>query len=167
MRIDTGDVYPKHGIWFYLRGFTLTFPLVIPISPAGLPVDFCPTDFEENKITSHCVFPNFVHHLSNFVRQGGKNLVDDLSDFINYYAKMQPVYIVPSGTQFAKAYVECGGYTCVSEGFWAQIRGNGLASTAGDPRIPLEYMAPGMVRLPGIQWAIACIYKQTMAKWFL
>jgi hypothetical protein len=165
-RTDSEDVYPKHGVWFYLQGFTSTFPLVIPISPAGLPIDFCPTNFEEN-IVAYCILPNFVHYLSSFMRRGRKGSADNVSDFIQYYAKMQPAYIAPAGTEFTRAYVECGEYSSVVEGFWAQTRGNGLALIAGDPRIPLEYMAPDMVRLPGVKWAIGCIYQQTMAKWFL
>lgn len=165
--MDTGDVYPRYGVWFYLHGFTSTFPLVIPISPAGLPVDFCPNNFEENTIASYCILPNFVHYLFSFMRRGGKGLMDDLSGFINYYTKMQPAYISPAGTEFTRAFVECGGYSCVFEGFWAQTLGNGLAPIAGDPGIPLEYMAPDVVRLPGVKWAIACIFKQTMARWFL
>jgi len=165
-RTDPGDVYPKYGIWFYLRGFTSTFPLVIPMSLAGLPVDFCPTDFEAGTIVSYCILPNFVHYLSSFVRRNPKVLVDDVSDFISYYARMQPVYIAPAGSGFTRAHVECGEYSCVAEGFWAQTRGNGLAPIAGDPRIPLECMAPDALRLPGIRWVIECVYKQTMAKWF-
>lgn len=160
-RMDTGDVYPKHGVWFYLRGFTSTFPLVIPMSPAGLPVDFCPTDFKESTIVSYCILPNFVHYLSSFMRQRPKDLT-----FIDYYAKMQPAYIAPAGTEFTKAYVRCGGYSCVIGGFWAQTCGSGLAPVVGDPTIPLGYMAPDVIRLPGVRWAIECVYKRTMAKWF-
>lgn len=166
-RMDTGGVYPKYGVWFYLQGFTSTFPLVIPMSPAGLPVDFRPTDFEDKTITSYCILPNFVHYLSSFMRRGPRDLVGDISAFVDYYAKMQPAYIAPAGTEFARAHVECGAYPCVIEGFWAQTCGNGLAPIAGDPRIPIDYMAPDMVRLPGIKWAIECIYRKTMAKWFL
>lgn len=167
MRMDTRDVYPKYGVWFYLQGFTSTFPLVIPMSPAGLPVDFCPTDSEENTIVSYCILPNFVHYLSSFMRQCPRALVGDVSTFMDYYAKMQPAYIAPAGTEFTRAHVECGGYSCVVEGFWAQTCGDGLAHIAGDPRIPMGYMTPDVVRLPGIRWAIECIYKQTLAKWFL
>lgn len=166
MRVDKGDVYPKHGVWFYLQGFTSTFPLVIPISLAGLPVDFRPTDFEENTIASYCILPNFVHYLSSFMRQGSKDPVASVSDFIDYYAKMQPTYAAPAGSGFTRSYVECGEYSCVVEGFRAQSCGNGLAPIAGDPRIPLQHMAPGIVKLPGVRWAIECIYEQIMAKWF-
>jgi len=166
-RMDAGDMYPKYGVWFYLQGFTSTFPLVIPMSPAGLPVDFCPTDFEGNTIVSYCILPNFVHYLSSFMGRGRRRMVDDVSGFIDYYAKMQPAYIAPAGTEFTRAHVECGEISCVVEGFWAQTCGNGLAPIAGDPRIPLEYMAPDMIRLPGVKWVIECIFKQTMAKWFL
>jgi hypothetical protein len=165
-RTDSGDVYPKYGVWFYLRGFASTFPLVIPVSPAGLPVDFCPANFEDNTIVAYCILPNFVHYLSSFMKRGRKSSVDDISAFIRYYAKMQPAYIATAGTDFSRAYVECGEYSCVVEGFWAQTRGNGLAPIAGDPRIPLEYMAPDVLKLPGIKWAIECVYEQTMAKWF-
>lgn len=167
VRMDTGDVYPKHGVWFYLQGFASTFPLVIPMSPACLPVDLCSTDFKENTIAAYCILPNFVHYLSSFVRRYPRDLLDDVSVFIDYYARMQPAYIVPVGTEFTKVYVRCGSYSRAVEGFWAQSCGNGVAVIAGDPGIPLEYMAPGMARLPGIRWAIECIYKQTMAKWFL
>lgn len=93
--------------------------------------------------------------------------MDDVSGFINYYTKMQPAYVVPARTEFTRAYVECGEYSSAFEGFWAQTRGNGLAPIAGDPRIPLEYMTSDVVRLPGVRWAIGCIYEQTMARWFL
>lgn len=165
MRMDTGDVYPKHGVWFYLQGFISTFPLVIPISLAGLPVDLCPASFEG--IAAYCILPNFVFYLSSFVRRCRECVVDDISDFINYYTLMQPAYVAPAGTGFTRAHVGCGGYSSVAEGFWAQTHGNGLAPIAGDPRIPLEYMTSSMVKLPGVKWAIECIYKQTMAKWFL
>ena len=160
-------MYPKYGVWFYLQGFTQTFPLVIPMSAAGLPVDFCPTDFEENTIVSYCILPNFVHYLSSFVRRSPKHMVTDVSSFIEYYAKMQPAFTAPSGTEFTRAHVECGEYSSVVDGFWAQTCGNGLAPVAGDPRIPMQYMAPDMVRLPGVKWVIECIYRQTMAKWFV
>lgn len=166
-RMDTGDVYPRYGIWFYLQGFTSTFPLVIPMSSAGLPVDFCPTNFEENTIVSYCILPNFVHYLSSFMRRGPKNLVDDISEFLDYYVKMQPTYMAPSGSRFTRTHVECGEYSCVVEGFWAQTCGNGLAPISGDPRMPLEYMTPDVVKLPGVKWVIECIYKRVMAKWFL
>jgi hypothetical protein len=166
-RMDAGDVYPRHGVWFYLRGFASTFPLVIPMSLAGLPVDFSPTDFEENGIASYCVLPNFVHYLSSFIRRSRKGLGGDIAGFVDYYAKMQPAYIAPAGTEFTRAYIECGRYPCVVEGFRAQTGGKGLAPIAGDPRIPLEYMAPDVTRLPGVKWVIECIYRQTMAKWFL
>ena len=165
-RMDTGDVYPKHGVWFYLRGFTSTFPLVIPMSLAGLPVDFCPTDFEAGTIASYCILPNFVHYLSSFARRGPRGLVVDASDFIGHYARMQPVYTVPAGSGFTRTYVECGEYSCVVDGFWAQTRGNGLAPIAGDPRIPLEYMAPDALKLPGVKWVVECVYKQSVTNWF-
>jgi hypothetical protein len=165
-RMDTGDVYPKHGVLFYLQGFTSTFPLVIPMSPAGLPVDFCPIDFEENTIVSYCILPNFVHYLSSFIRRGSKGFVGDVSDFIGYYIAMQPTYIAPAGSEFTRTHVECGDYSRTIEGFRAQACGSGLAPIVGDPRIPLRYMAPDVARLPGIKWAIECVYKQTMAKWF-
>ena len=165
-RMDAGDVYPKHGIWFYLLGFTSTFPLVIPMSLAGLPVDFCPTDFEAGAIASYCILPNFVHYLSSFMRRRPRRPAVDVSDFIGYYARMQPGYIAPAGSGFTRAHVECGEYSCVVGGFWAQTCRNGPAPIAGDPRIPLEYMAPDALRLPGVKWVIECVYKQTMAKWF-
>ena len=165
-RMDTRDVYPKHGVWFYLQGFTYTFPLVIPMSPAGLPIDFCPTDFEKDTIAAYCILPNFVHYLSSFMRRYPRDLLDDVSAFINYYAGMQPAYIVPAGTEFSKAYVRCGGYSCVIQSFWAQSCGNGLAPIAGDPGIPSEYMTRDTVRLPGVRWAVECIYKQTLTGWF-
>ena len=165
-RLDTGVVYPKHGVWFYLQGFASTFPLVIPMSPAGLPVDLCPTDFQENAIVSYCILPNFVHYLSSFIRRGSSDFAGDVSDFVGYYATMQPTYIAPAGSEFARAHIECGDYSRVVEGFRAQACGSGLAPIAGDPRIPLRYMAPDVVRLPGVKWAIECVYKQTMAKWF-
>ena len=164
-RMDTGDVYPKHGVWFYLQGFTSTFPLVIPMSLAGLPVDFCPTDFEAGAIVSYCILPNFVHYLSSFMRRGPGCLAD-VTDFIDYYARIQPAYIAPAGSGFTRARVECGEYSCVVGGFWAQTCKNDLAPIAGDPRIPLEFMDPDALRLPGVKWVIECIYKQTMAKWF-
>ena len=166
-RMDSGNVYPKHEVWFYLQGFTSTFPLVIPMSLAGLPVDFCPADFEENTIVSYCILPNFVHYLSSFMRRCPKDLLGNISAFIDYYAGMQPAYIAPAGSEFTQAYVECGEYSHVIGSFRAQTYGNGLAPIAGDPMIPLEYMAPDMVRLPGVKWAIECIYKRTMAEWFV
>lgn len=166
-RTDTGDVYPKHGVWFYLQGFTSTFPLVIPISPAGLAVDFCPTDLGGDTIESYCILPNLVYYLASFMGPGRKGLTGDISDFIDYYAKMQPAYIAPAGEEFARAHVECGEYSRVVNGFWAQTGGNGLAPIGGDPRIPLEYMAPGILKLPGVRWVIECVYEQTMARWFL
>jgi hypothetical protein len=137
-RMDTGDVYPKYGVWFYLQGFNSTFPLVIPMSPAGLPVDFCPTDFEENTIASYCILPNFVHYLSSFMRRGPRDLVGDVSAFIDYYAKMQPAYIAPAGTEFTRAYVECGEYSCM----WLKAFG---------PR-PVETVLLPLLATPGFPW---------------
>lgn len=92
---------------------------------------------------------------------------DDLLIFIDFYARVQPTYIAPAGTEFTRAYVECAEYSRALEGFWAQTRGEGLAPIVGDPRIPLEYMTPDALKLPGVRWAIVCIYKQTMAGLFL
>ena len=163
IRLDAGDVYPKHGTWFYLRGFASTFPLVIPMSSAGLPVDFSPTGVE-NAIVSYCIFPNLVHYLASFMK---RDPMRDISTFFDYYAAMQPAYVAPSGSDFAKAYIKCGEYSCVAEGFGAQTRGNGLAPVGGDPRIPLEYMAPDMIKLPGVRWAIESIFRKAAAKRFL
>jgi hypothetical protein len=80
---------------------------------------------------------------------------------------VQPTYMAPARTEFTRAYVECGEYSCALEGFWAQTHRKGLAPIAGDPKIPLEYMALDTLKLPGVKWAIACIYKHTMARWLL
>ena len=162
VRMDAGDVYPKYGIWFYLRGFVSSFPLVIPMSSAGLPVDFCPIDFE-NIIASYCILPNLIYHLASFLR---RDPLADIATFFDYYATMQPAYIAPSGSDFTVTYIECGEYSCVAEGFRVQICGKGLAPVGGDPRIPLEYMAPDMIRLPGVKWAIESIFKQKVATRF-
>lgn len=92
------------------------------------------------------------------MRRRGKRLTDDLSGFISYYAKMQPIYITPAGTEFIRAYVEYRGYQCAFEV---------LALVASDPVIPLRYMAPDVIRLPSVKWATTRIYEQTMAMWFL
>lgn len=165
-RMGTGDLYPKYGVWFYLRDFTSSFPLVIPMSIAGLPVDFCPTDFEGGTIVSYSILPNFVHYLSSFTRQTPPGLVADVSDFIDYYTRLQPAFVVPAGTRFTKTYVECGGYSDVAEGFGAQTCGNGLAPISGDPMIPLEYMTMDVLKLPGVKWVVECVYEQTMTKWY-
>ena len=89
-----------------------------------------------------------------------------IRNIFNYYAKMQPVFLVPAGTEFTRAHVECGEVSCVVGGFRAQTFGNGLAPVAGDPMIPLGYMDSDMVRLPGVKWVIKCIYKHTMSSWF-
>ena len=165
VRMDAGDLYPKHGVWFYLINFPSTFPLVIPMSSADLPVDFSLMDFdsEENTIVSYCIFPNLIHHLASFMR---RDPFRDISPFFDYYAVMQPAYVAPAGSDFTLTYLECGEYSCVADGFGTQICRNGLAPTASDPRIPVKYMAPDMIRLPGIEWAIRSIFKQAVAKRF-
>ena len=101
------------------------------------------------------------------MRQYPRDLPGDVSAFIDYYADMQPAYIAPAGTEFTKAYVKCGEYSCVVKGFWAQTCGNGLAPVAEDPMIPMKYMSRDLVRLPEVRPAIEYIYKRTMAEWLL